>query len=144
MAEVVSNSWTWKAIHDFFRGMPACGTPRKKIRFGLFLIVRTIIVKARQQHCGKSLSIISSSKLTNGIVQNLYRFSIDLLPLNNMSERAKFDACHFPTRRLGWLVNWAKSFGILASHGMRPMPNYFCLYWVFPIMILFRLGLAFS
>ena len=47
----------------------------------------------------------SSSKLTNGIVQNLYRFSIDLLPLNNVSERAKFVAYQFPTRRLGWLVN---------------------------------------
>ena len=37
--------------------------------------------KASQQDCLKSLSIISSSKSTNGIVQNLYRFAIDLLPL---------------------------------------------------------------
>ena len=43
--------------------------------------------KAGQQDCVKSLSIISSSKLTNGIVQNLYRFLIDLLPLKNVSER---------------------------------------------------------
>ena len=49
--------------------------------------------------------MISSSKLTNGIVQNLYRFSIDFLPLNNVSEHAKFVACQFPTRRLGRLVN---------------------------------------
>ena len=145
MAEVVSNSWTWKAIHDFFP-WDACGTPRKKIRFGLFLIARTIIIAKPANSIAENLYrlLFSSSKLTNGIVQNLYRFSIDLLPLNNVSERAKFDVCQFLTRRLGWLVNWAKSFGILASHGMRPRPNYFCLYWVFPIMILFRLGPGFS
>ena len=41
----------------------------------------------------------------------------------------------------------AKSFGMLASHWKqpsRPRPNYFFQFWVFPIMILFRLGLAFS
>ena len=75
-----------------------------KIRFGLFLIVGTI-AKPANETAENSLLIISSSKLTNGIAQNLYRFSIDLLPLNNVSERAKFVACQFPTRRLGWLVN---------------------------------------
>ena len=38
--------------------------------------------------CVKSLSIISSSKATNGIVQNLFRFLIDWLPLKNISERS--------------------------------------------------------
>ena len=41
--------------------------------------------KAPQQDCGKSLLTISSSKLTNGIEQNLHRFSIDLLPMNNQN-----------------------------------------------------------
>ena len=35
-----------------------------------------------------SLSIIFSSKATNGFVQNLYRFLIDLPPLNNISEHS--------------------------------------------------------
>ena len=59
-----------------------CGTPTVKIRFGC-----TQNCKASQQDCVKSLSIISSSKSTNGIVRNLYRFLIDLLPLKNVSER---------------------------------------------------------
>ena len=46
--------------------------------------------KASQQDCVKSLSIISSSKSTNGIVQNFYRFVIDWLPLKNVSERFIF------------------------------------------------------
>ena len=36
----VINSWNWKAIHDFFRGMPV--VHHVKIPFGLFFIVRTI------------------------------------------------------------------------------------------------------
>ena len=94
-----------------------------KVRFGLFFIVRTI-AKPANRIVEKSLSIISSSKLTNGIVQNLYR--------------------HLKVRTA---CSPVKSFGILASHGKRlsrPRLNYFFLFWVFPIMILFRLGLAFS
>ena len=60
----------------------ACGTPTVKIRFGC-----TQNCKASQQDCVKSLSIISSSKSTNQIVQNLYRFLIDLLPLKNVDIR---------------------------------------------------------
>ena len=65
----------------FFLFIPwdACGTPTVKNRFGC-----TQNCKASQQDCVKSLSIISSSKSTNGIVQNLYRFLIDLLPLRNV------------------------------------------------------------
>ena len=81
----------------------------KKIWFGLFLIVRTI-AKPANRIVEKSLSIISSSKLTNGIVQNLYRFSINLLP-PNVSERAEFVPCQFPTRRLGRLVNQRNPLG---------------------------------
>ena len=80
----VSNSWTWKAIHDFFRGTPVAH--HVKIRFGLFFIVRTI------------------AKPANRIGENPYRFSIQLLSLNNVSERAKFVACQFPTRRLDGLL----------------------------------------
>ena len=54
----------------------ACGTPTVKIRFGC-----TQNCKASQYDCLKSLAIISSSKSTNGTVQNLYRFVIDLLAL---------------------------------------------------------------
>ena len=70
-----------------------------KIWFGLFLIVRTILqspptglrkifidyfcFQADQWDCTKSS-----------------KFLIDLLPLNNVSERAKIVACQFPTRRL--------------------------------------------
>ena len=39
-----------------------------------------------------------------GLYKNLYRFSINLLPLN-VSERAKFVACQFPTQRFGRFVN---------------------------------------
>ena len=69
---------------------------------GLFFIVRTIC-KASQQDCVKSLSIFSSSKPTNGIVQNLYRFLIDLLPLKNVSGRSlpNLSLVSFPTRDLG-------------------------------------------
>ena len=49
-------------------------------------IVRTNC-KASQQDCLKSLSIISSFKPTNQIVQNLYRFLIDLLPQKNVEFR---------------------------------------------------------
>ena len=61
---------------QYFIPWEACGTPTVKIRFG----------------CTpkKSLSIISSSKPTNQVVQNLYRFLIDLLPLKNVP--AKFVA----------------------------------------------------
>ena len=81
----------------------ACGTPTVKIRFGC-----TQNCKASQYDCVKSLSIISSSKPTNQIVQTLYRFVIDLLPLKNVeigTFLAKFVALEFPTRALGWLVN---------------------------------------
>ena len=64
-----------------------------KVQFGLFFIVRTNC-KASQQDCVKSLSIISFSKPTNGIVQNVYRFLIDLLPLKNVSERSLPDNIH--------------------------------------------------
>ena len=57
----------------------ACGTPTVKIRFGC-----SQNCKASQWDYLKSLSIISSSKPTNQIVQNLYRFLIDLLPLKNV------------------------------------------------------------
>ena len=60
----------------------ACGTPTVKIQFGC-----TQNCKASQYDCVKSLSIISSSKPTNHIVQNLYRFLIDLLPLKNAEIR---------------------------------------------------------
>ena len=63
----------------------ACGSPTVKIRFGLFFIELTNC-KASQLDGVKYLSIISSSKSTNGIVENLYRFLIDLLPLRNVSE----------------------------------------------------------
>ena len=72
----------------------ACGTPTVKIRFGC-----TQNCKASQQDCVKSLSIISSSKPTNQIVQNLYRFLIDLLPLKNVSERS------LPKFSHSWFVN---------------------------------------
>ena len=71
----------------------ACGTPMVKIRFGC-----TQNCKASQKDCVKSLSIISSSKPTNHIVQNLYRLLIDLLPLKNFEIRtflAKFVALEF-------------------------------------------------
>ena len=91
--------------------------------------------------------MISSSKLTNGIVQNLHRFSIDLLPLNNVSERVKFVACQFPTRRLGRLVNkrnpsgyWQVTGSNLA--GLGQIVSFY--FGFFPIMIVFKLGLAFS
>ena len=74
-----------------------------KIQSGLFFIIRTNC-KASQQDCLKSLSIISSSKPTNGIVQNLYRILIDLLPLKNV-EMPNLLPFGFPTRGLGWLVN---------------------------------------
>ena len=122
----VSNSRTWKAIRDFFRGIPVAH--HVKIRFGLFFIVRTIFI----------------AKAANRIAENLYRFSIHLLSLNNVSERAKFVACQFPTRRSGRLVNkrnppgyWLVKGSDLANLGQ-------IISWVFPIMILFRLGLAFS
>ena len=54
--------------------------------------------KLQSQDCVKSLSIISSSKPTNQIVQNLYRFLIDLLRLKNVVIRtflAKFVALAF-------------------------------------------------
>ena len=60
---------------------------RVKIPFGLFFIVRTI------------------AKPANRIAENLYRLSIHLLSLNNVSERAKYDTCQFSTQRLGRLVN---------------------------------------
>ena len=89
-----------------------------KIRFGLFFIVRTI------------------AKPTNRIAEDSTKsLSIDLLPLNNVSERAKYVACQ------GYGI---RDFGMLANHGRRPSrprPNYLFLFWVFPIMILFRLGL---
>ena len=70
-----------------------CGTPTVKIRFGC-----TQNCKASQKDCLKSLSIISSSKPTNQIEQNLYRFLIDLLLLKNVEIRAflaKFVALEF-------------------------------------------------
>ena len=66
----------------------ACGTPAVK--------TRSVVPKIAK--CVKSLSIISSSKPTNQIVQNLYRFLIDLLPLKNVEIRtflAKFVALEF-------------------------------------------------
>ena len=71
----------------------ACDIPTVKIWFGC-----TQNCKASQKDCVKPLSIISSSKSTNGIVQNLYRFLIDLLPLKNVEIRtflAKFVALEF-------------------------------------------------
>ena len=80
----------------------ACSTPTVKIRFGC-----TQNCKASQQDCLKSLFIISSSKPTNQIVQNLYRFLIDLLRLKNVEIRTlpNLSRLSFPTRGLGWLVN---------------------------------------
>ena len=59
----------------------ACGTPRKNEQF---------------QSPPIGLRTIS--------IDYFYRFSIILLP-PNVSERAKFVPCQFPTRRLGCLVN---------------------------------------
>ena len=81
----VINGWNWKAIHDFFRGMPV--VHHVKTPFGLFFIVRTI------------------AKPANRIAENLYQLSIHLLSLNNVSERAKYVTCQFSTQRLGRLVN---------------------------------------
>ena len=47
---------------------------------------------------------MSSSKPTNQIVQNLYRFLIDLLPLKNV-EMPNLSHLSFSTRGLGWFVN---------------------------------------
>ena len=47
---------------------------------------------------------MSSSKPTNQIVQNLYRFLIDLLPLKNV-EMPNLSHLSFSTRSLGWFVN---------------------------------------
>ena len=99
MAEVVSNSWTWKAIHDFLRGMPVAH--HVKIRFGLLLIVRTI------------------AKPANRIAENLYRlFRLPPMGLYKIfkifnrfaSSEQRFRMCQicrlqFPTPRLGRLVN---------------------------------------
>ena len=106
----VSNSWTWKAFHDFFRGRPVAH--HVKIRFGLFFIVRTI------------------AKPANRIAENLYRFSIWTTSQNvpNLS----LVSFHPKVRTA---CEQAKSSGILASHGKRPSrprPNYFFLFGFFP------------
>ena len=80
---------------------------------------------------------MSSSKSTNQIVQNLYRFLIDLLPLKNV-EMPNLSHLSFSTRGLGWFVNqrnpagyWRVTKGDL-SQIISFLHDFFCL------------GLAFS
>ena len=123
MVEVVSN-FPWDA----------CGTPRKNEQFqsppiGLRTISIDYFFQADQWVCSKSLSIF-----------------------NHFASSERFGTCQIcplsvSHSKVRTPCEPAKSFGLLASHWKRPSrprPNYFCLYWVFPIMILFRLGLAFS
>ena len=66
----------------FFIPWDACGTPTVKIRFGC-----NPKLQSQPRIASNLYSIISSSKSTNGTVQNLYRFLINLLPLKKVEIR---------------------------------------------------------
>ena len=86
MAEVVSNSWTWKAIHDFFRGMPVAHHVKKSglVCFWLYeqlqsppiglrkIFIDYFFFQADQRDCTKSLSTFEGwdGLLTSEILQD--------------------------------------------------------------------------
>ena len=125
MAEVVSNSWTWTfSVGCLWHTTKKSGL----VCFWLYEQLQSPPIGLRKIFIDYFFFQADKWDSTKSL-------SIDLLPLNNVSERAKYVACQ------GYGI---RDFGILANHGKRPSrprPNYLFLFWVFPIMILFRLGL---
>ena len=72
-------------FNEFFRGLPVAHPGKNPVWFVFRCISCMNKLESQPIDYLKSWSIISSSRPTNGIVQNLYRFLIDLLPLKNVS-----------------------------------------------------------